>query len=72
VEDAWQRHGIGRQLAAHLIAAASSAHKITELTATVLAQHAKVADLLRRVPGEFSMTRDGTTVIVRVRLTPPG
>lgn len=40
----------------------------TELTASVLTQNAGVADLLRRIPGEFSLTRDGTTLIVRVRL----
>jgi GNAT superfamily N-acetyltransferase len=67
VEDDWQRHGIGRQLVEYLIAAAP-ARQVTELTASVLAQNAKVADLLRRVPGEFSLTRDGTTLIVRVRL----
>jgi GNAT superfamily N-acetyltransferase len=71
VEDAWQRHGIGRHLVAHLIAAAS-AHQVTELTATVLAQNVRVADLLRQVPGQFSLTRDGTTVNVRVRLPLPG
>jgi GNAT superfamily N-acetyltransferase len=69
VEDAWQRHGIGRHLVAHLIAAAP-ARQITELTASVLAQNGKVADLLRDGPGEFSRTRDGTTVSVRLRLTP--
>jgi GNAT superfamily N-acetyltransferase len=67
VEDAWQRHGIGRHLVAHLIAAAP-AREITELTASVLTQNDKVADLLRQVPGEFSLTRDGATVNVRVRL----
>jgi ribosomal protein S18 acetylase RimI-like enzyme len=67
VEDAWQRQGIGRQLVAHLIAGAP-ARQLTELTASVLAQNAAVADLLRRVPGEFSITRDGATVKVRVRL----
>jgi GNAT superfamily N-acetyltransferase len=56
VEDAWQRHGIGRHLVAHLIAAAP-ARQITELTASVLAQNGKVADLLRHVPGDFSVTR---------------
>ena len=66
VEDAWQRRGIGCQLVAQLITA--RAHQVTELTASVLAQNARVADLLRRVPGEFSLTRDGTTVTVRVRL----
>ncbi len=71
VEDAWQRHGIGRQLVAHLIAAAP-ARQITELTASVLAQNATVADLLRQIPGEFSLTRRGTTVSVRVRLAPVG
>ncbi len=71
VEDAWQRRGIGRQLVAHLVAAAS-ARQVTDLTASVLAQNAWVADLLRQVPGEFSVTRDGTTVNVRVRLNPPG
>lgn len=70
VEDAWQRRGIGRQLVAHLIAAAS-ARQITELTASVLTQNATAADLLRQVPGEFSLTRHGTTVSVRVRLHPP-
>jgi GNAT superfamily N-acetyltransferase len=69
VEDARQRQGIGRQLVAHLIAAASG-RGVTELAASVLAQNAAVADLLRQVPGEFSVTRDGTTVTVRVRLTP--
>jgi len=67
VEDAWQRRGIGRRLVTHLIAAAS-ARQITELTASVLAQNAQVADLLRRLPGEFCLTRDGTTIDVRVRL----
>ena len=71
VEDAWQRQGIGRELVARLIAAAP-AHQVTELTASVLAENAKVADLLRRVPGEFSLIRDGTTVNVRVRLTAAG
>jgi GNAT superfamily N-acetyltransferase len=67
VEDDWQRHGIGRQLVEYLIATAP-ARQITEVTASVLAQNAKVADLLRRVPGEFSLTRDGATLIVRIRL----
>ncbi|HEX6527177.1 MAG TPA: GNAT family N-acetyltransferase [Streptosporangiaceae bacterium] len=67
VEDAWQRHGIGRQLVAHLIAAAP-ARQITELSASVLTQNGTVADLLRQVPGEFSLSYDGTTVNVRVRL----
>ena len=71
VEDAWQRHGLGRQLAAHLIAAAP-ARQITELTASVLTQHATVADLLRRIPGEFSLTRHGTTINVRIRLASTG
>jgi hypothetical protein len=31
-----------------------------------------VAGLLRQVPGEFSVTRDGTTVSVRVRLASAG
>jgi GNAT superfamily N-acetyltransferase len=65
VEDAWQRRGIGRRLVTELIAAAS-ARQITEVTASVLAQNAGVADLLRRVPGEFCLTRCGTTVEVRV------
>lgn len=67
VEDAWQRHGIGGQLVAHLIASAD-ARQISELTASVLAQNARVADLLRRISGEYSVTRDGTTLVVRVRL----
>lgn len=71
VEDAWQRHGIGRQLVAHLIAAAAPG-RITELTAAVLAQNGKVADLLRQVPGEFSLTCDGMTISVRVRLASAG
>jgi GNAT superfamily N-acetyltransferase len=66
VEDAWQRRGIGRQLVAQLIAA--SAQQVSELTASILAQNARVADLLRQVPGQFRMTRDGTTVTVRVTL----
>lgn len=69
VEDAWQRHGIGRQLVARLIAAAR-ARQITELTASVFAQNVQIADLLRQIPGEFSVTRDGTTLSVRVRLAP--
>lgn len=71
VEDALQRRGIGRRLVAHLLAAAS-ARQITELTAAVLAQHAPVADLLRRIPGDFSLTRHGTTVGLRVRLASTG
>jgi GNAT superfamily N-acetyltransferase len=67
VEDGWQRRGIGRHLVAHLIAAAP-AREITELTASVLGQNGGVADLLREIPGEFSITRDGAAVDVRVRL----
>jgi GNAT superfamily N-acetyltransferase len=71
VEDAWQRRGIGGYLVAHLIAAAP-ARQITELTASVLAQNRQVADLLRRIPGDFSVTRDGTTLSIRVRLASAG
>ena len=67
VEDAWQRRGIGRQLVAHLIAAAP-ARGITTLTAAVLAGNAGVADLLRQVPGQFSLVSDGETLNVQVRL----
>jgi ribosomal protein S18 acetylase RimI-like enzyme len=67
VEDAWQRRGIGRRLVTELIAGASD-RQITEVTASVLAQNAGVAELLRRVPGEFCMTRCGTTVEVRVAM----
>lgn len=67
VEDAWQRRGFGRHLVGHLIAAAP-VRQITELTASVLSRNAGVADQLRRVPGQFSLTRDGSIVIVRVRL----
>lgn len=76
VEDAWQRRGIGRRLVAHLVAAAP-ARGITTLTAAVLAGNAQVADLLRRVPGQFSITADGEVLNVQVRLasssegTPP-
>jgi hypothetical protein len=52
-------------LVARLIASVS-ARQVSELTASVLTQNARVADLLRRIPGEFSLTRDGTTLIVRV------
>lgn len=70
VEDAGQRHGIARHLIARLIAAAP-ARQISELTASLLTQNGNVADLLRRVPGEFSLTGDGTTVNVRVGLASP-
>jgi GNAT superfamily N-acetyltransferase len=48
VEDAWQRQGISRQLVTHLVAAAP-AREITEVTASVLALNAAVADLLRQI-----------------------
>ncbi|HTA01708.1 MAG TPA: GNAT family N-acetyltransferase [Streptosporangiaceae bacterium] len=67
VEDAWQRQGISRQLVTHLVAAAP-AREITEVTASVLALNAAVADLLRQIPGEFSLSRGGTTLNVRLRL----
>jgi hypothetical protein len=68
VEDAWQRHGIGRQLIARLLA---TARQITELTATVITQNAAVVSMLRQMPGEFSLTRDRTTISVRIQLHPP-
>jgi GNAT superfamily N-acetyltransferase len=70
VEDAWQRRGIGRWLAAHLISAAP-ARGITTLTASFLAANAAVADLLRRVPGQFSIAADDGVLNVRVSLPLP-
>jgi GNAT superfamily N-acetyltransferase len=70
VEDAWQRAGIGRRLVAHLIAIAH-ARGITSLTASVLAQNAKLADQLRQIPGEFSLAFDGPVLQVRIRLASP-
>jgi GNAT superfamily N-acetyltransferase len=67
VEDAWQRCGIGRRLVASLISAAP-ARGITTLTASVLARNARVAGLLRQVPGQFSVASDGEVLTVRVRL----
>ncbi len=67
VEDAWQRRGIGRRLVTHLITTAP-ARGITTLTASVLAENAKVAELLRQVPGEFSLTIDGRALQARVCL----
>jgi len=67
VEDAWQRRGIGQRLAAHLISTAPG-RGITTLTASIQAANAPVADLLRRVPGQFSVTVDGWVLNVRVRL----
>ncbi len=71
VEDAWQRAGIGRRLVAHLVTTAR-ARGITTLTASVLAGNAKVADLLRQIPGEFSVASDGPALQVRIRLAHPG
>ena len=67
VEDAWQRRGVGRRLVAHLITAAP-ARGITALTASVLTDNAKVADLLRQVPGDFSLAIHGPTLNVRICL----
>lgn len=67
VEDAWQRRGIGRRMVAHLVLGAP-ARGITTLTAVVLSGNAQVADLLRRVPGQFSIAGDGEVLKVRVRL----
>jgi GNAT superfamily N-acetyltransferase len=67
VEDAWQRRGVGRRLVAHLVADAP-ARGIVTLTAAVLAANAQVADLLRQVPGQFSIAADGEVLNVRVRL----
>jgi GNAT superfamily N-acetyltransferase len=68
VEDSWQRRGIGRRLVAHLITAAP-ARGITTLTASVLATNTQVADLLRQVPGQFSIALDGEALNVQVCLT---
>jgi GNAT superfamily N-acetyltransferase len=70
VEDAWQRAGIGRRLVTHLIANAH-ARGITALTASVLAHNARVADLLRQIPGELSLALDGPVLKVQIRLAPP-
>jgi GNAT superfamily N-acetyltransferase len=70
VEDAWQQHGIGRHLVARLIAVAHARH-ITEVTASVLTQNARLTDPLRQLPGEFTLTRHGTTLRVLVHLPPP-
>jgi GNAT superfamily N-acetyltransferase len=68
VEDAWQGAGIGRRLVAHLIATAH-VRGITTLTASVLADNAKVAGLLRQVPDEHSLAFDGPVLKVQIRLT---
>lgn len=67
VEDAWQRAGIGRRLVAHLIATAR-ARGITALRASVLAENAKVADLLGQIPGELCVAFDGPVLQVHIRL----
>jgi GNAT superfamily N-acetyltransferase len=75
VEDAWQGAGVGHRLIAHLIGLAR-ARGITSLTASVLAGNARVAEPLRQIPGEFSLTFDGPVRKVRIRLAsswhPPG
>jgi GNAT superfamily N-acetyltransferase len=70
VEDAWQRAGIGRGLVAHLVETAR-ARGITSLTASVLAENANLADLLRQIPGEYSVAFDGPALQVRIRLACP-
>jgi GNAT superfamily N-acetyltransferase len=67
VEDAWQRRGIGRRVVTRLIAAAP-ARGITTVEASVLAENARIADLLRQVPGDFSLAIDGPALKVRIRL----
>jgi GNAT superfamily N-acetyltransferase len=67
VEDAWQRRGIGRRVVTRLIAAAP-ARGITAVEASVLAENAKIADLLRQVPGDFSLTINGPAVRIRILL----
>jgi L-amino acid N-acyltransferase YncA len=71
VQDAWQRRGIGHRLVGHLITAAP-ARGIAVVTAAVLTQNATVADLLRQVPGEFSLAIDGPALNVQVRLASAG
>jgi GNAT superfamily N-acetyltransferase len=67
VEDACQRRGIGRVLVARLISGAPR-RGINVLTASILAENAGVAGLLRKVPGDFSVTVDGPVMQVRVEL----
>jgi GNAT superfamily N-acetyltransferase len=67
VEDAWQRRGIGRRVVTRLIAGAPS-RGITAVEASVLAENAKIADLLRQVPGDFSLAIAGPALKVRIRL----
>lgn len=67
VEDAWQRRGIGRRVVTRLITAAP-ARGITTVEASVLAENARIADLLRQIPGDFSVAIDGPALKVRIRL----
>jgi hypothetical protein len=47
---------------------AAPARGITTLTASVLATNTQVADLLRQVPGQFSIALDGEALNVQVCL----
>jgi len=67
VEDAWQRHGIGTVLVASLVAGAG-ARGITVITATVLGSQVHLAQAMRRLPGDCTITSSGPTITAMIRL----
>jgi hypothetical protein len=69
VENAWQGHGIGTLLVGSLVAGTSE-RGITVITATVLASQARLAQAMRRLPGDYAIASAGPTLTVTIRLRP--
>jgi GNAT superfamily N-acetyltransferase len=68
VEDGWQRHGIGTELLARLVASAR-ARGIDQIVADVLGEDSFILSALRRV-GPLVVTLEWGVYTVRVALRP--
>ena len=69
IADAWQQRGVGTTLLRRLVDTAA-ARSVTTLTGDYLSENKAILRLAQRMPGELTLSADGPTSIMALRLAP--